>query len=82
MEFNEKHKTKNIQEIKLAKEKVYKYHGILILGILIGLFLGIIMTNITGIKLLGTVGIIVGAITTEKIMNKYLIKNNNPQHLV
>jgi F0F1-type ATP synthase assembly protein I len=82
VEFNEKHKTKNIQEIKLAKEKVYKYHGILILGILIGLFLGIIMTNITGIKLLGTVGIIVGAITTEKIMNKYLIKNNNPQHLV
>ena len=44
---------------------------------MIGLFLGFIMTNITGIKLFGTVGIIVGAIATDKIMNKYLIKNNN-----
>ena len=82
VEFNEKHKTKNIQEGKLAKEKVYKYHGILILGILIGLFLGMIMTNVTGIKLFGTVGVIIGAIATEKIMNKYLMKNNNLQQRV
>lgn len=82
VELNEKHKAKNIQAVKLAKEKVYKYHGILILGILIGLFLGIIITNVTGIKLFGTVGVIIGTIATEKIMNKYLIKNNNLQQRV
>ncbi|QSS96624.1 hypothetical protein [Psychroflexus sp. ALD_RP9] len=54
----------------------------MILGIVAGLFLGIIISNATGIKLLGTVGIIVGAIATEKIMNKYLENNNNPQHRI
>ena len=82
VKFNKKHKPKNIHEIKLAKEKVFKYHGILILGVLAGMLLGIIMSNATGIKLLGTVGIIVGAITTEKVMNRYLKNNNNLQHRV
>ena len=79
VEFNIKHKPNNIQEIKLAKEKVFKYHGILILGVVVGMFLGIILSTATGIKLLGTLGIIVGAIATEKIMNKYLENNNNLQ---
>jgi F0F1-type ATP synthase assembly protein I len=82
VEFNIKHKPNNIQEIKLAKEKVFKYHGILILGVVVGMFLGIILSTATGIKLLGTLGIIVGAIATEKIMNKYLENNNNLQHRV
>lgn len=41
------------------------------------MFLGIIMSNAIGIKLLGTVEVIVGAFSTEKIMNKYLENNNN-----
>ena len=82
VEFDIKHKPNNIQEIKLAKEKVFKYHGILILGTVVGMFLGIIISNATGIKLLGTVGIIVGTIATEKIMNKYLENNNNLQHRI
>ena len=82
LKYNKEHKTKNIQEVKLAKEKAFKYHGILILGVLTGLILGIIMTNATEITLLGTFGIIVGAIATEKIMNRYLIKNNNLQHRI
>ena len=75
-------KEKNSPKIKLAKEKVLKYHGLLIIGILLGLVFGIILSNLTGMKLFGTVGIIVGAITSEKFMNQYLIKNNTLQHRV
>lgn len=78
--FNVNHKIKTNQDVKLAKEKVFKYHGILILGIIVGVFLGIIMSNATGINLLGTAGIIVGAIATQKLLNKYLIMNSNIQH--
>lgn len=82
MKFDIKHKANNIHEIKLAKEKVFKYHVILILGVVVGMFLGNIMSSATGIKLLGTLGIIVGAVATEKIMNKYLENNNEIQQCV
>ncbi len=67
-------KEKNNTQIKLAKKKVFKYYGLLIIGILLGLFTGIILKHFTGIKLFDTVGIIIGAITTKNIMNEYLVR--------
>ncbi len=59
---------------------MFKYHGVLILGILMGFFLGNLIRSSTGISFFGAIGIIVGTITTEKIMNNYLIKSNkSPQ---
>lgn len=70
--FNINHKSSNNQEIKLAKVKALKFYGILILGVVVGAYLGTMLSSALGIKLLGTLGIILGAIATEKIMNNYL----------
>ncbi|WP_179344671.1 hypothetical protein [Winogradskyella ursingii] len=67
-------KKKNIKCIRLAKQKVYKYHGILIVGIISGLSLGVILTNLTGKTFFGTLGVVMGAIITEKLINSYLLK--------
>ena len=76
---NESFERKNNELIKLGKVKMLKYIGILIVGILIGFYFGYILENLTEIKLFGYVGIIIGALVSEKILNNYLIKNNTLQ---
>ncbi|WP_370407858.1 hypothetical protein [Tenacibaculum dicentrarchi] len=79
---NECYKSKNIELIKLGKIKMLKYIALLILGIFTGLCLGSVLENMTGIELLGYLGIIIGFKGTEIMMNKYLIKKNTLQHSV
>ena len=72
----------NSWQIKLAKRRVFKYHGLVIIGILLGLVCGIIFTKLSGMELFSTIGIIFGASLTTKLINQYLIKDNNLQNRV
>jgi hypothetical protein len=64
----------NAAAINKAKVDVMKYHGILLVGLLIGSAVGIAVAQATEIKLLGYLGIFLGVILTERIMNNYLEK--------
>jgi hypothetical protein len=79
---NEKYEKKNNLIIKSGKIKLLKYISVLIIGATIGIYFGVILRNLTEIKLFGYLGIIIGTIATEKILNRYLIKkNSSQQHL-
>ncbi|GAA4810855.1 hypothetical protein GCM10023330_17530 [Litoribaculum gwangyangense] len=57
-----------------------KYIAIIIIGILIGLCFGIFLKNLTQVKLFVYVGIMAGALVSEKVINSYHIKNNTLLH--
>ncbi len=79
---NESFEKKNNELIKSGKIKMFKYFGILIVGISIGFYFGYILKNLTEIKLFGYVGIIIGTLVSEKILNNYLFKNNTLQQRI
>lgn len=65
----------NAAAIKKAKVNVMKYNGILLVGLLIGAAVGIAIAQATQLKLFGYLGIFLGVILIERIMNSYLEKN-------
>lgn len=65
---------KNAISIKKAKVDALKYHGILLAGLLIGAAFGIVVAQATEIKLFGYIGIFLGVIFIERILNNYLEK--------
>ena len=79
---NKPYERKNIELIRLGRVKLLKYSVILILGMLIAFYLGDFLEKITDAKIFRYLGIIIGILITEKIMNNYLIKNNILQHRI
>lgn len=65
----------NLRQIKLAKRKVLKCSGLIIMGVLSGSFFGFVLTHFTGNQIFYIVGIIIGGLMIQKIINQNLIKN-------
>jgi ribose/xylose/arabinose/galactoside ABC-type transport system permease subunit len=53
-----------------------KNFAVIVLGILIGFLIGFLLFKITNLKFLATIGMVVGAIFTQKVLNDYLIRKN------
>jgi hypothetical protein len=73
--YKEDFKDKNEVQIAKARKKVLKYYALVVLGIVLGSFLGAMLSHITEIKLFGYLGIILGALGTMKLINRYTLKN-------
>ncbi|RXG25460.1 hypothetical protein [Leeuwenhoekiella marinoflava] len=69
---NRDFKDVNTQALKVAKEKLYKYYALIITGILLGYLSGILLANSTEIALFRIIGVVMGGIMTEKLVNSYL----------
>lgn len=52
-----------------------KFIGLALLGISIGGYLGFVFSDYTGLNLIKILGPIIGAKTTEKMINYYLLKD-------
>jgi hypothetical protein len=82
MNCNKIYEKKNNLILKSRKKKILTYIDLLIIGTAIGIYFGSILQHLTGRKIFGYLGIIIGAIGTEKIMNRYLLKNSNVKEVI
>ena len=83
MNCNKKYEEKNNLILKSGKLKKLTYIGLLIIGTASEIYFGSILQHLTRSKIFGYLGIIIGAIGTEKIMNKYFIKKTpTGSHLI
>lgn len=78
-----KYEEKNNLILKSGKLKILTHIGLVIIGTAIGIYFRGILQHLIGSKIFGYLGIIIGAIGTEKIMNRYLIKKTpTGSHLI
>lgn len=73
--YNKNYKESNLRHVKLAKKRMLKFIGLALLGISIGGYLGFVFSDYTGLNLIKILGPIIGAKTTEKMINYYLLKD-------
>lgn len=71
-----KYEEKNNLILKSGKLKKLTYIGLLIIGTTSEIYFGSILQHLTRSKRFGYLGIIIGAIGSEKIMNRYLKKKH------
>ena len=76
MNCNKKYEGKNNLILKSGKLKKLTYIGLLIIGTTSEIYFGSILQHLTRSKRFGYLGIIIGAIGSEKIMNRYLKKKH------
>ncbi|WP_194851820.1 hypothetical protein [Nonlabens antarcticus] len=69
----------NTKYINPARIKVLKCYSLILIGVLIGLFFGNILSELIGTRLFGYLGIVIGAVTARKFVNEYWIKKYTPQ---
>lgn len=63
----------NKREINNAKLKVYKYHALLVLGVVLGFFIGNVLGSSAGFKWIGYATMIITVLIMKKVLNYYLL---------